>query len=232
MSYLSRFYLNPQSRGGRKLLGNRQVMHAALMAAFPPDALEQQAHRMIWRQDQDGHRHVVYVVSADRPDLTHVIEQGGWQGQVAETAEYDRFLNGLSRGQQWSFRLTANPVKSLAAAQGRGKVVPHVTPAQQIRWLQDRSEGWGFHVLGLGDLEKGDRTDPAVAVTRRQDHRFGRRDVSHRSSKSRVTVRLAQFDGALQVDDVALLKDALVKGMGRAKAYGAGMMTLRPLQKD
>lgn len=232
MSYLSRFYLNPQSRGGRKLLGNRQVMHAALMAAFPPDVSEHQSHRMIWRQDQDAHRHVIYLVSAKHPDLSHVIEQGGWQGQAAETTDYDRFLSHIRKGQRWSFRLTANPVKSLATEHGRGRVVPHVTPAQQVRWLQDRSERWGFRVLGLGDLDEGDPADPAVTVTRRQDHRFGRRDDSHRLSKSRVTVRLAQFDGALQVDDAGLLRDALVNGMGRAKAYGAGLMTLRPLQMD
>lgn len=42
---------------------------------------------------------------------------------------------------------------------------------------------------------------------------------------------MAQFDGALQIEDPERLRTALTAGMGRAKAYGCGLMTLRPLSE-
>ena len=43
-----------------------------------------------------------------------------------------------------------------------------------------------------------------------------------------VTFRQATFDGVLRVDDPTLLRDSLVSGIGRAKGYGCGLLTLAP----
>ncbi|MCK6095593.1 type I-E CRISPR-associated protein Cas6/Cse3/CasE [Micrococcus sp. EYE_162] len=229
MSVLTRMALNPATRGGRKLLSNRQAMHAAVMSAFSPDAHDDMDGRILWRIDHDGHRHVLYMVSPVQPDLIHVVEQAGWLGQSWDAVSYDHFLGRLARGQRWGFRLTANPVRAVARKDARSKVVPHVTPAQQVGWLNERAAGWGFSLAtpdGSGNPEEsgGDH----VLVSQRHDDRFGRVDGDV-GRRRRVTLRIAQFDGVLEVTDAAVLRGALLSGMGRAKGYGCGLMTLRPV---
>ncbi|MFC0358364.1 type I-E CRISPR-associated protein Cas6/Cse3/CasE [Kytococcus schroeteri] len=234
MTVLTRMAVNPATRSGRKIVFNRQAMHAAVMAAFSPERHEEMEGRPLWRLDHDGHRHVLYVVSPVEPDLTHVVEQAGWAGESWSSTDYGPFLARLRTGQSWGFRLTANPVKNVAQAGARSKILPYVTPAQQLWWLARRAEGWGFGLpLEGGELyvpgEEPSATDsepPSVMVSNSQDERFGRKDAGRGGAK--VTLRMAQFDGILQVTDAQRLREALVSGMGRAKAYGCGLMTLRP----
>ncbi|MEJ2820864.1 type I-E CRISPR-associated protein Cas6/Cse3/CasE, partial [Streptococcus pneumoniae] len=63
-------------------------------------------------------------------------------GQIWDSAPYDALLDRLALGQQWAFRLTANPVTRGTASKRegtRGKVLPHVTPAQQTDWLLSKA---------------------------------------------------------------------------------------------
>lgn len=226
MTVLTRMSLNPATRGGRKLLTNRQAMHAAIMAAFSPETHDEMGGRVLWRVDRDAHRHVLYTVSPVEPDLTHLVEQAGWAGQSWDAASYDPFLRRLTRGQRWGFRLAANPVRSVARQGARSKVLPHVTPAQQAGWLEERSAGWGFSLV---TPRAEDSPASGVLVSQRQDDRFGRVEGAT-GRRSKVTLRIAQFDGTLEVTDADALRSSLVAGMGRAKGYGCGLMTLRPLE--
>ena len=225
MTWFTRMALNPQRRGARKLLANPQAMHAAVMSAFPPGALEQAADqgRPLWRLDSHHPEHTLYVVSPAEPDLQHVVEQAGWSTASWETTPYTRFLDQLRKGQEWRFRLRANPVKALpSGSDRRGKVVPHVTPAQQVRWLESRAPGLGFELVSASS-EEG--SEPLTSVTGRADRAFNR--FSPEGERTRVTLRQAQFDGVLTVADAEKLRHAMVHGIGRGKAYGCGLLTLR-----
>lgn len=228
MTSFSRLYLNPQKRGGRKLLSNPQAMHAAVMAAFPPGGGNEDG-RVLWRLDAQHPQYTLYVVSPREPDLTHVVEQAGWATSPWETADYDRLLGRLTLGQEWGFRLRANPVKNARRAGERGKVLPHVTADQQTAWLLEKAPRHGFEIrhsaLGApaADVEK---SVPEVAVSQRDDVRFGRAD-QHAGTRRAVTLRQAQFDGVLRVTNVELLRSAMTGGIGRGKAYGCGLLTLQ-----
>lgn len=223
MSVLSRIHINPQTRQGRKLLANRQAMHAAVMSAFPPDTFEASEQRALWRLDKAQHQYTLYVLSPIPPDFRHLVEQAGWIGQTWDSTDYRPFVNQLRNGQHWAFRLTANPVKAIREAGSRGKVVPHVTPAQQVDWLAQRSEQLGFRLLPAPHFEDQLNT----TVTARRDHRFGRTDHNNSGKRNRVSLRIVQFDGHLEITDRQNFQDALQSGIGRAKAYGCGLMTLR-----
>ncbi|GAA2045771.1 type I-E CRISPR-associated protein Cas6/Cse3/CasE [Yaniella flava] len=223
MTVLSRIFINPQTRHGRKLLANRQAMHAAVMASFPPDALENTDQRVLWRLDRAQHRYTLYVLSPLPPDFTHLVEQAGWIGQTWDSTDYRPFLEQLKTGQQWAFRLTANPVKALREAGKRGKVVPHVTPQQQVAWLDQRAGRLGFRILPTPGFE--DQLD--ATVTEGRNHRFGRNDRNNTGKRNRVALRIVQFDGRLEITDAAQFQHGLLAGIGRAKAYGCGLLTLR-----
>src|SRR5215216_4761813 len=218
--FLTKMALNPARRGTRTLLSSPQALHAAVLAGFP-DPRPTPEGRVLWRLDQydDGRKLLLYVVSPDKPDFTHVIEQAGWPTTHAwDMRSYDGLLDSLRTGQRWQFRLTANPVHS-ARRDGWSDTKPlaHVTVKQQEQWLLDRAARSGFQVVPSRTASPDG--EPDLAVVARAVHRFKRQG-------STVTVATATFQGHLEVIDAAALQRTLTHGIGRAKAYGCGLLTL------
>lgn len=227
MTVFARFLVNPQRRGARKLLSSPQAMHAAVLSAFPPDAAGD--GRVLWRLDAQHPEYRLYVLGPEEPDFTHLVEQAGWATRTWEATDYAPMLARVVTGQEWGFRLTANPVKSLHRPGQRGKTVPHVTEDQQIAWLLDRTPRHGFEIRGVPSSGPGGEA-PDVRVTRRADLGFGKHDDAGPGGRRRVTLRQARFDGTLRVTDADALRAAMVQGIGRGKAYGCGLLTLRSLR--
>lgn len=206
---LTRTFLNARRAGARKLLGSPQAMHAALLSGFPPGA---DPGRPLWRVDLDDPlRPTVYLLSATEPDLTHLEEQAGWPSQPTTTSRsYAPLLDAVAQGTSWAFRLTANPTHR-AQINGRSQIVAHVTVAQQIGWLAARQSALG--------IDLGSEDASTFTLTKREVRQFKR-------GGSSVTLGVATFEGTLRVADPDLLREALASGIGRAKAYGCGLMTL------
>jgi CRISPR system Cascade subunit CasE len=203
-------------------------MHAAVLAAFPQTDAER--GRVLWRVDRNEHQYWLYVVSGPQPDFAHIVEQAGWQTtQDSWTVRpYAPLLERLRTGQQWRFRVTANPTRASRAERfkdgefiapstndERSKRHAHVTTAQQLQWLLDRAQNWGFAV------PESDSAFAVNIVDRRLD-RFKRGGQT-------VTISKATFDGVLSVSDPDALRHAMTAGIGPAKAYGCGLLTLAPL---
>ena len=244
--YLTRIYLNPQRRGTWRLARSRQVLHAAIMNCFPPGVLEQAgASRVLWRFVRPaapvGRGRVgsqswsLYISSPVSPDPSHIVEEAGYatEGGVI-VRELDGFLDRLEVGQRWGFRVCVNPTFRKANQRdrrGRMKILAHVTQDQQLQWLLDRAEQNGFSVLKSldfdGDLpiledDNGLRHDGETLMIQGIE----RSVEEFRHQDSRVTLSSATFDGVLEVTDSQALRRLLVNGIGRAKAYGCGLMTL------
>jgi CRISPR system Cascade subunit CasE len=190
-------------------------MHAAVLASFPPDVLGTEK-RVLWRVDTSpDHRIDLYVVSPVEPDMTHLVEQAGWLTSGWETRNYQPLLERITTTQRWGFRITANPVHHVVvdSETGQRKRLGHVTVVQQVGWLLERAERNGFKVVEAIDGE------PDVAVSDRRTRRF-------RRGNNTVTLVTSQFDGHLEVTDVEAMRNVLVNGLGRAKGYGCGLLTL------
>lgn len=215
--YLSRIYLNSRRQGAQKLLAHPQAMHAAVQACFPPDALASAGGRALWRVDRTSDQRVaLYVVSPIEPDMTHVVEQAGWQtGEMWQTKDYRNALKGLEEGQVCSFRLRANPVRhGRVSADAETKPLAHVTAAQQQQWFLDRVESWGLRPIEVAG-------EPDVVVTHRETLRFIK-------GGHRVTLGTAVFEGTVEIVDPERVTRVLTEGVGRAKAYGCGLFTFAP----
>ncbi|GEA81733.1 type I-E CRISPR-associated protein Cas6/Cse3/CasE [Cellulomonas uda] len=222
--YLSRIQLNRHRRDAWRLLSSPQRMHAAVLSSFldPPTGARSGASRVLWRLDaENAGRTFLYVVSPDRPDFAHLAEQAGWPSlDRGASKDYQAFLSAVTTGQRWAFRLTANPTRYHRSGEGqRARRVAHVTAEYQEAWLLERAEACGFRLVGADTA--GSR---ALAVTRRDVRQFERR-----GSAKPVTIAVAQFDGVLDVIDADALRSALTTGVGPAKAYGCGLLTLAPL---
>ena len=98
---------------------------------------------------------------------------------------------------------------------------PHLTAAQQEQWLLDHGRSWGFEIP---TAESG-----SFNVSVRERHTAGFSRATPESGgfeRGRVAITRADFLGQLVVSDIELFRRALTHGMGRAKAYGCGLMTL------
>ncbi|WP_239676538.1 type I-E CRISPR-associated protein Cas6/Cse3/CasE [Natronosporangium hydrolyticum] len=210
--------MNTARRGARKLLSSPQAMHAAVLAGFaePPSGA---AGRVLWRIDHTPpSRTLLYLTSPVEPDLTHLVEQAGWPTtETWQTRPYAGFLQSLTEKQEWAFRITANPVRNRigSGSDERTRRYGHSTVAHQQQWLLDRAERCGFRIL---HTEAG---DPELTIHRRETLTFPR-------NGNTVTLRVATYDGRLEVVDADRLRAALSNGIGHAKAYGCGLMTLAP----
>ncbi|MEU8124937.1 type I-E CRISPR-associated protein Cas6/Cse3/CasE [Spirillospora sp. NPDC049024] len=225
--YLTRFRINTQRIGARKLLSSPQVLHAAVMSSFAElPSPESDAPRVLWRIDRAGQSQThLCVVSPYKPDLTHLVEQAGWPTTARwETYDYGPFLDRLKAGDRWAFRLTANPVHSVRNKDGvPTKTTAHITPRHQMRWLMQRQESGGFAVVRKPSArDHQDEMDQhELLVHNRREFAFKKK-----GSTKPVTLVTVTYDGRLEVTDPDAFRRTLTHGLGRAKAYGCGLMTL------
>ncbi|WP_327328700.1 type I-E CRISPR-associated protein Cas6/Cse3/CasE (plasmid) [Streptomyces sp. NBC_01210] len=252
--FLTRFRVNTARPGARRLLFSPQVLHAAVMSSFPgllpTDSSTPDAPRVLWRLDHNARAEVMlYIVSPARPDLTHLVEQAGWPAAAADpdtpgwqSKPYGPLLDRLAAGDTWAFRLTANPVHHIRRKDDEPrKRTAHLTPVHQMSWLLDRQERCGFRILEKPDSKRllpggithmkqehhGDRYE--LNVRDRRDLAFDKSREQKASKGRPVSLVTVTFDGRLEVIDPEALRRTLTQGLGRAKAYGCGLMTLAPL---
>lgn len=218
--FLSRIALNPARREGRKLLASPQAMHAAVLSSFAPGSSTSANSRVLWRLDRQGPEAFLYVVSPAQPDFAHLVEQAGWPTTETWVSKpYTPLLAALSDGQHWHFRLTANPVHKVRIdGETRAtdtKLRAHVSAGHQLEWLRSRTPRLGFEFAGKDDA-------PDVTVLDRKVAHFKR-------GEGKVTLAMATYEGTLVVSDAKRLREVLVAGIGRAKGYGCGLLTLAPV---
>lgn len=226
--YLSRVPLGLTRLDAIAFVSSPYKVHAAVEQAFAPSAVrEDERGRILWRLDEvpGNEREVwLYVVSPDKPDFTHICGQAVSAVSPAwVTKEYDPVLDRVSEGQLWQFRLKANPVRKVLVDKGRkeragvvGTLQGHVTEAQQRAWLMDRAEAHGFRIA---QTEEGFER---LTVSHRRREQFKRQG-------NVVTLATAQYDGVLEVVDVETFRHTLGFGLGRARGFGCGLMTIAPL---
>ena len=227
--FLTKIELDPARRLARKYLGSPQVMHAVVLKATGGDDGDGPG-RVLWRVDgrARGTTASLYLLSPSEPDCSQIIQEAGTAGEQARTLDYSPFLERLGAGQQWAFRLAANPSYSASRGPGaRGKRFGHVTVEQQRQWLVARAPGYGFELAPVDDEE----ADTSVVVVRRERPVF-RRENPTRRARDRVTINRTVYEGGLRVTDAEALRRALVAGIGRSKAYGCGLMTLARVRQD
>ena len=214
--YLSRIALNTNRKDTMAALASPQKLHAAVESSFPPSY--EKTNRNLWRIDRLNNNIYLLVLSAKKPDFLHIIDQFGWPGaeQKWEAKDYTTLLGQIKEGQTWQFRLRANPVHCVIKnddtqkqeEKQRGKIYAHVTVEQQSKWLLDRGERYGFK-LNIDSFR----------VVQRDIKRFKRNNVF-------ITLSIVTYEGILEVTDAALLRSTLTNGVGRAKAYGCGLLTI------
>lgn len=103
------------------------------------------------------------------------------------------------------------------------KITAHVGCGYQTQWLLKRQETAGFRVVKKpADRRVVSKCDEyELVVHNRRQLTFGKD-----GQRQRVTLVTVTYDGLLEVVDPDAFRRTLTRGLGRAKAYGCGLMTL------
>lgn len=210
--YLSRVELDLGKRKTLQALAVPNLFHGAVESSFQ----EEERARNLWRIDRIGGRWYLLIQSPKVPDLSQLVHQFGREpfDPSKATKNYDHYLNRIETGEVMRFRLTANPTTSVSCkGQDRGKIMAHITPEYQKKWLEGKQEACGFR-LDENDFD----------VSEKQWYHF------RKKAGMEVTLLAVSFEGVLKLEDAEIFRKTLISGIGREKAYGMGLMTVIRVQ--
>jgi len=206
---LARIRLNPQSRAVQRDLRDPTEMHRTLMRLVPDHLGEspRQAAKLLYRLDETGTTSTL-LVQATTLDPTRLPDDYGH----SDVRDLTPMFNALKKDLAVRYRIVVNPVKTkrlpLEQKGQRGNRIPLTGPEADQWWIRRATEaGLELHTML-----------PTPAGT------------AHLRGKGTQPERyhLMRYDGTATVTDPYALTDAVLTGIGRAKSYGAGLLSLAP----
>jgi CRISPR system Cascade subunit CasE len=224
--FLSKLILNSRDPQVRRDLSRPYEMHRTLWSAFP----EGDPGRVLFRVDTDrsGAPPFVLVQSDFRPEWKRLAERS--PDYLLAPPDLKELHPAFFPSQRLRFRLRANPTKRVAAKNERlggvmaGKRVALVHENDQITWLLRKGEAGGFRIPG--QWITADNIDPMPNF---------RVDVIpegwvHCDKKGHSDGRFyaVRFDGLLEVTDPDLFLQTITDGVGAAKGFGFGLLSVAP----
>lgn len=193
-------------------------------------------HHLIWRAFDgivdDKERPCLYrcELGSDQMTFFTVSELAplDWEGRFhVETKPYDP---KLSKGQRLGFVLRANAVvsrKTEGKTRGQRHDIVMDYKAQNPEAKDEHSNAEIVNIAGTDWLEQRASKHGFSLLQRRADgyqqHRFFKRN-----KKQQVQFSTIELSGVLSVEDPELLRAALFEGLGATKAYGNGLLMVRP----
>lgn len=247
MIHLSKLLLDPSSRQVQNELVSSVEMHRTLCHAFPGLSDEEwEKARVLFRVDDDNERLALLVQSGCAPD---------WTAFAAHLK--GRYLLGLPQMKSWEphfetgqtlrFRLQANPtfaqiIQGATNKRGRFKSrrVGLFREAERLDWLRRQSDNHGFELplvettlRRCGDkplVFRGQRDEAELQVElpvcQVRDLNDGRRFPIKDASGQFCAAR---FDGTLRVNDPEQFSRAVQNGIGKARGFGFGLLSVAPV---
>jgi CRISPR system Cascade subunit CasE len=186
-----------------------------------------QLHQALWRlfpgQEPSAEREFLFRVEQIQQGVgSNVLLQSPLPPQNAEQTpivlaqrEYELHL---TEGQRFRFRLRANPIKTIkdsskGTVEKNGKIftktvrVPLIHEDQQQAWLERKLQG-------MAQLE--------TLILQPEPVTYFRKAKENRSGK----IQTVLFDGVLMVTNATEFNLQVVKGIGAAKAFGCGLISI------
>lgn len=227
---LFRIHLNPRSKAARRDLADPYQMHATLCRAFHPQETRCPPGALLWRlePETDGEgRPRVLIQSGLIPDWSR-LRADDWIAKAEPGIDltHKLALDSLVVGQQFSFRLRANPCKTV---QGKRLGLLH-SDAQQ-EWLARKAKQHGFE-LPPPITEDYFEFQHSPGGRARQDVRISHEHMlsGQQHNGNAIRVYSVLFEGRLATTDVVRFKEALRAGIGHGKTMGLGMLSIIPVR--
>jgi CRISPR system Cascade subunit CasE len=221
--YLSRLFLNARSREFRRDHADAHRFHRLIMSRFPQysgTAPARQSYGALWRLEQTEQGFALYVQSREEPKWDTL--PPGYLVAPAQIRSLQPVLDAITPGRKLSFRMNANPTRLVRSEKSGDKYRATIRDQrEQIQWLVRKGEQHGFVLPAGGNGEPDVAPLPLPRLTGRA-----------KPGIPLITVDQVRFDGHLVVTSAELLREAIQTGIGRAKAYGCGLLSLAPARRD
>lgn len=203
--YLSQLRIDLRSEEARRDIGDPYEMHRSLARVFAPNQ-GSELSRYLWRLEPwSGGAPTLLVQSAVQGRWGILHDRRNYLiGDVAEKSIDMAAM--LANHARFRFRLRANTVVSRG-----GKRMGLAKEHDQQKWLARKAELSGFKV--------------ASAMIVDSDRMYSKQGKSGR----KIVLQTATFEGFLDVVDEAALQISSQQGIGPAKAFGCGLLSLAPV---
>jgi len=182
--------------------------HQALWHCFP--GKDGQRRDFLSRVDERDGTFEALMLSPDKPGT---LSWGNWETKEVKPS----FLEH----RRYRFALRANPTVKRVVRSASGERIKNgrrtriCGPDELLDWLRRKGEAAGFV---LEQAQAGPPVD-------QHSHKPGRNG----SRGQRITHARVDFDGVLAVEDFGAFVKAYATGIGPAKAFGFGLLLLKPL---
>jgi len=252
--YISLLTVNTGESTGRLWLSNRYRVHQRLCMAFPSaerkekdpaflcryqpsdflnahatdyqhnhvHGLRTSEQAFLFRMDpRPGGNAVIVVQSSVKPDWDYAFHNAGFLLAGHRTFEDDLSFNADEKLRFW---LEANPTRKVGtlskterlghvSAAGRDKNGKRVAvPIGSLgKWLDDKAKESGFRIRQPLSITPG---YVYFAKPQTEGHRL----------------RSVRFEGTLEVTDTAAFREAIIRGIGPAKGFGFGLLSVASLR--
>jgi CRISPR system Cascade subunit CasE len=162
-----------------------------------------QQHQAIWslfpNRPEDIRDHLFRIESVEGSAIKALLQSATepTTSKEASVLQSKRFILQLENTRQYRFKVTANPTKKDSRS---GRLLDLVSEEEQVAWLQRKLEGARLTVTSIDSK-----------LINYHSHQF---------------TRFVTFEGVIQVEDVDRVQEYVVKGIGRKKHAGAGLLSL------
>lgn len=214
---------------GNRWLGNRNHVHQRLSMAFPKPGATMAAAGYGVRRDEGG---FLFRIEEDRPVAQIVVQShilpdwgrafadAGWLVEGSLPTPRSLFWTDFAAETRWRFRLEANPtVKRKVPGRKNGRRDACVTEEQQLAWLFRKAETGGFLLAGNENEDRSEMTSVRIIAA-------GQLDSFRRKDRMTLSHNGVRFEGVLEVTDPELFIRTLESGIGSAKAFGFGLLSV------
>jgi CRISPR system Cascade subunit CasE len=205
--YLSKLVLNWENAKAQHDLSDAHALHQRIMQAFPDEQREKPRNdwNILFRQEPDSE---VILIQSDLEPTWNYLSDGYLRDQpISKAVNLD--IEKFSLGQQFQFRLRANPSKRDHKTK---KTIGFYKQVDQLSWLERQAERNGFNLHGVDVI-------PAPNL-------FGKKGLG----KSPIRITTVLYQGILKVTEPTQFLQAIQQGIGRGRSYGCGLLSVAKFQ--
>lgn len=195
---------------------NCQKMHTLIMTAFPKEknsVSPRSKYGVIYRIIEKQSILMAYVYSKVIPNWKPLMESEILMS--AETKNINEFISGIKNGDVYKFQLSvfiSKRPKNKETGESSPNAIQITSKQGRLDWLERVSKNNGFKIIHSEEIEK----KIVRGIKNRTQNRF----------------TLTTISGVLTVTDAESFIYAYTEGIGRCKAYGAGMLLLSKLEHN
>lgn len=197
--FLTQLCLNRLDRNVMKTMTDVYRLHQTVMKGF---TAYEDVSRVLFRVEPEVRNGsvVVLVQSAEVPDWRFAEDNGG-----IVAARVKEFAPSFRKGDLFRFRLRANPTVTR-----NGKRYGLIRDDDLLGWFRKKEEKLGIRLTSATVIDEG--------------YISGRKRTE--KGNHRLDLKTARFEGMLSVVQPESFGEALSTGIGPAKAFGCGLLSL------